>query len=1219
MNYSESYIALKEALDQRVLVLDGAMGTQIQQAGLKEEDYRGKLLKDHPSPLQGNHDLLNLTRPDLISAIHKAYLEAGADILETNTFNANSISQLDYGTGHLVYDINLNAARLAKSIAGNRAFVAGSMGPTNRTASMSPDVENPGFRNVNFDQLARAYKSQAEGLLDGGVDAFLLETIFDTLNAKAAIYALLELFEEHGAFWPIIISGTITDASGRTLSGQILEAFYYSIRHANPLIIGLNCSMGAEQLAPYVNELNRLSNTYVGVHPNAGMPNQFGDYDQSAEEMSMLIRPMLEKGWLNLVGGCCGTTPLHIRKIAELVRSYPARKIVQKPNMTVFCGLEPLVLRSDSNFVNIGERTNVAGSLKFARLIREGLYEEALSVARDQVEGGAQMIDVCMDDALLDGKEAMVEFLNRLASEPDISRVPVVLDSSVWDVIEAGLKCLQGKSVVNSISLKEGEQVFLEQAKKIQKYGAAVVVMLFDEKGQADTFERKTQIATRVYDLLNGQLGFPAEDIIIDPNVLAIGTGIEEHNNYAVEYIRAIGWIKENLPGVKISGGISNLSFSFRGNSAVREAMHAVFLFHAIKAGLDMGIVNPTLLEVYDEIEPDLLKLAQDVVLNKRKDATERLLVYADKVRNRGKVKVQEAVWRTWEVEKRLAHSLVNGITDFIDEDTEEARLKLPFALDVIEGPLMDGMNEVGELFSVGKMFLPQVVKSARVMKKSVALLEPFIEAERKAGDSAHTAGKVVLATVKGDVHDIGKNIVGVILSCNNYEVIDLGVMVQANNILEAAREADADFIGLSGLITPSLEEMANVAREMEQAGMKLPLLIGGATTSKPHTALRIDPEYSGAVVHIKDASRTTGVVRALMSPDTKDEFLKNLDLEYQDLRIKYGKRDNKTSYLSLDEARRNRMKPDWDNFVPYKPDVEGIREVRASIEELIPFIDWTFFLFAWDIRGKYPQVLEDPVSGEEAGKLIHDANEMLEWLKTDGRLKTEGVFGLFPAASQNEDILVYDIHEEDKIKSRLLHLRNQELKNEGPNFCLSDFIAPAGSGLKDYIGMFAVTAGLGLEPIVKEFEASNDDYSAIMVKILADRLAEAFAEYLHYHVRKEYWGYAPDENLPMSEILREEYQGTRPATGYPACPDHLEKLTIFKLLEVGKRTGISLTETLAMTPGASVAGLYFSHPDSKYFNVGRISADQAMDYARRRGLTIEEIERHLINNLNYK
>ena len=951
MKYSESYIAIREALDQRILVLDGAMGTQIQQEGLKEEDYRGEILLNHPSPLQGNHDLLNLTRPKLISGIHKAYLDAGADVLETNTFNANAISQADYGCEHLVYQINYEAARLAKSVAGNKAFVAGSIGPTNRTASMSPDVENPGYRNVTFEGLSNAYKKQAEGLLDGGVDAFLLETIFDTLNAKAAIYALLELFEERDTEWPIIISGTITDASGRTLSGQTLDAFYYSVKHANPLIIGLNCSMGAEQLAPYISELNRISSTYISVHPNAGMPNQFGDYDQSAEEMKALVEPMLEKGWINMIGGCCGTTPLHISKISEITGKYTPRKLEDKDRDTVFCGLEPLVLRADSNFTNIGERTNVSGSRKFARLIREESYEEALSVARDQVEGGAQMIDICMDDALLDGKEAMVEFLNRVASEPDISKVPVMVDSSDWRVIEAGLKCLQGKSVVNSISLKEGEEKFIEQAGKIRKYGAAVVVMLFDEKGQADSYERKIRIAKRVYEILHKQLGFPSEDIIIDPNVLAIGTGIEEHNNYAVDYIKAISWIKGNLPGVKVSGGISNLSFSFRGNSAVREAMHAVFLFHAIRAGLDMGIVNPTLLEVYDEVEPDLLKLAEDIVLNKRRDATERMLVFADKVKDRGISKVQEAAWRTWEVEKRLSHSLINGITDFIDADTEEARLKLPFALDVIEGPLMDGMNEVGDLFSVGKMFLPQVVKSARVMKKSVAILTPFIEEERKAGKLAHNAGKVVLATVKGDVHDIGKNIVGVILSCNNYEVIDLGVMVQSARILSYAKEVNADFIGLSGLITPSLEEMAQVARAMEEANMEIPLLIGGATTSKPHTALKIDPEYSGPVVHVKDASRTTGVVRALMSEETKGAFLKTQDKEYQDLRVKYSKKDNKTAFLSLEEARQNRLKLDWDSFDPYIPNTAGIQEIQATLDELIPFIDWTFFLFAWAIR----------------------------------------------------------------------------------------------------------------------------------------------------------------------------------------------------------------------------------------------------------------------------
>lgn len=1184
------------------------MGTMIQKHGLKESNLDG----------------LCLTHPEIIRRIHKAYLDAGADIIETNTFNANRISQADFRMEDQVQEINRCAARLARDVAGNEAFVLGAMGPTNRTASLSPDVENPGYRNVTFDNLESAYAEQAEALLEGGVDGFLLETIFDTLNAKAAIYALLSLFEKVGERYPVFISGTVVDASGRTLSGQTLEAFYHSIRHAKPLVIGLNCSLGAELLRPYIQELSKLSEFYVSAHPNAGMPNQFGEYDQSASEMANEVEVYLKHDWVNVFGGCCGTTPEHISQIAKLAKEYSNKNPIRNPSKPLksfshFSGLELCSIRPDSNFLNIGERTNVAGSLKFARLIREGNFEEAITVANHQVEGGAQMIDVCMDDAMLDGVTAMQSFLNHIGTEPDIARVPVMVDSSKWEIIVAGLKCLQGKSVVNSISLKDGEEPFIEKAREIMKFGAAAIVMLFDEKGQADVYERKIAIAERSYRILVDQVGFPPEDIIIDPNILAIATGIEEHNNYAVDYLNATRWIKEYLPGVKVSGGVSNLSFSFRGNQPVREAIHAVFLFHAIQAGMDMGIVNPTLLEVYDEVEPNLLKLAEDVVLNRRKDATERLLAFAEQVKERKIDAHQQEEWRKWPVKERLTHALVKGIMDHVEEDAEEARKELPFALDVIEGPLMDGMNVVGDLFGQGKMFLPQVVKSARVMKKAVAWLTPFIEAERSSGKTARSAGKVVLATVKGDVHDIGKNIVGVILSCNNYEVHDLGVMVPADRILEKTREVKADFIGLSGLITPSLDEMVFVASEMEKAGFTVPLLIGGATTSKPHTAVKIAPAYPGPVVHVKDASKTTGVTTSLSSASKKEAFKEQVQDEYAKLREQYRQGSSSIQYIPLDEARRNKLSLDWSGYQPPKPQ-PGVTVLSPDLTGLVPWIDWTFFLFAWDIKGKYPAILEDPVKGREAQKLMEDGKEMLDWLIQDGRLKAQGFVGFFPANSSGDDILIKDPDQPDRVIETMYHLRNQEKKDEGvPNLCLSDFIAPEDSGLTDYIGAFAVTGGMGIDPIVKEFEEQGDDYRTIMVKILSDRLAEAFAEWLHYHVRVKYWGYAPEESIEVDRILKEKYQGIRPAAGYPACPDHREKLTIFKLLEAERHAGIRLTENLAMYPGASVSGLFFSHPESKYFNVGRISKDQVRDYAQRRGLTIPEVEKFITNNLNYK
>lgn len=1218
MKLSLSYTRLNAALIDRILILDGAMGTQIQDARLKEEDYQSGPFSKWHIPLKGNHEILNLTRPDLIKNVYRAYLDAGADIITTNSFNANAISQADYGTEDYVYEMNLSAAKLAREAAGSKFFVAGTLGPTNRTATLSPDVENPGYRNIHFDQLATAYKEQARALIEGGVDLLMLETVFDTLNGKAAIFGLTELFAELGTRWPLMISGTITDASGRTLSGQTLEAFLISVKHADPLVIGLNCSLGAEQLAPYVQELSSLANTFVSVHPNAGLPNEFGNYDQTAREMADFVKPFLEDQQVNLIGACCGSTPAHIVAISKLAQDFVPRVVPEPQKLSSYSGLEPLILRADANFMNIGERTNVAGSLKFARLIREEKYEEAVSVARNQVEGGAQMIDVCMDDAMLDAETAMEKFLNMLTAEPDIARIPVMVDSSKWSVIQTGLKCLQGKSVVNSISLKEGEEAFLNMAREAQSFGAAIVVMLFDQEGQADTYERKIEIARRSYDLLVNNLGFPPEDIIIDPNVLAVGTGIDEHNAYAVNYIRATSWIKKNLPHVRVSGGVSNLSFSFRGNNTVREAIHAVFLYHAIQAGMDMGIVNPGLLEVYDEVDPDLLRLAEDLVLNKRRDATERLLAFADQVKEKQSGPIDEAEWRKLPVRERLSHALVKGITEFIEDDAEEARQEMPMALDVIEGPLMDGMNIVGDLFGSGKMFLPQVVKSARVMKKAVGYLNPFIEAEKKANNQSSSSGKILMATVKGDVHDIGKSIIGVILACNNYEIKDLGVMIPANKIIEEAVNWGADIIGLSGLITPSLEEMTHVVSEMEKAGLQIPVLIGGATTSKQHTAIKIAPAFSGTVVHVKDASKSTPVVRSLLSTEKADVFIREINTEYEKLREKYANQKSSQSFITIADARANKLDLDWDNYdilVPAKPGIHAIRE--QSLEELIPFIDWTFYLFSWDIKGKYPAVLQDPVKGAEARKLIDEALLMLDWLVKDGRLKARGVFGLLPAYSQVDDIVVLD-DTSNKELARFYHLRNQEKKKDGiPNLCLSDFIHPAHPDKTDHVGFFAVTAGLGIEEIVSEFEHKQDDYRAIQVKILADRLAEAFAEMIHYKVRTDYWGYAAGEDLPIETILREEYQGTRPASGYPACPDHQEKESIFKLLRADK-LGMGLTENLAMTPGATVAGLYFSHPESKYFNVGKISEDQFYDYCKRRSCSPQEAAKFLTNNLGF-
>jgi len=1214
-------MTLTEILKSKILVLDGAMGTMIQRHKLKEEDYRGTRFKDYPFDLKGNNDLLSLTKPEVISGIHEAYLEAGADIIETNTFNSTSISMADYHMEELVYELNKTSAGLAKAAANKYStpqkprFVAGSIGPTSKTASLSPDVNDPGFRAVDFDMLADSYYEQCRGLMDGGADILLVETIFDTLNAKAAIFGIEKLFTDTGKRLPIMVSGTISDASGRTLSGQTLEAFYISLAHSDLLSIGLNCALGAEQLFPFLEELSVISKFHISAHPNAGLPNQFGEYDQSPEQMAVIIDRLLSKNRINIIGGCCGTNPEHIRKIAEVAAKHNPKTGDEIPKLTRLSGLEPLIIRPDSNFMNIGERTNVAGSKKFARLIAEEKFEEALSVARDQVEGGAQAIDICMDDAMLDAKKSMVSFLRLIASEPDIAKLPIMLDSSKWDVIEAGLKNLQGKGIVNSISLKEGEEKFIEHATKIKLYGAATVVMLFDEKGQADTFERKIAIAQRSYDILTKKVNFPAEDIIFDPNILAIATGMEEHNNYAVNYIRACAWIKENLPFAKISGGVSNLSFSFRGNDVVREAMHSVFLYHAIKAGMDMGIVNPALLEVYDEIQPDLLKLCEDVVLNRRKDATERLIAFAEKM---GKKEVKEETqleWRKLPVKERLAHSLVKGLTDFLDVDVEECRRELPFALNVIEGPLMDGMNTVGDLFGSGKMFLPQVVKSARVMKKAVACLLPYIESEKNKSGEKHSTGKILMATVKGDVHDIGKNIVGVVLACNNYEVIDLGVMVSADKIIETAIKEKVDVIGLSGLITPSLEEMAVVAEKMAEKNLQIPLLIGGATTSKIHTAIKITPRSESPVIYVKDASKSVGVMNSLLSATLKKDFIRDIVTEYRQIREKY--QQEKTNYISLEDARKNKLVADFKNISPpCKPGLTILRDY--PLEEIAKYIDWTFFFHAWEMNGKYPDIFSDPVKGDEAKKLFEDAQVMLNKIIKEKLVSAHAAAGIFPAASSGDDVVVYKDESRKEVLKTFCFLRNQEEKEAGtPNLCLSDFVAPESTGVKDYIGAFAVTAGINADENVKKFEKENDDYGAIMLKVLADRLAEAFAELLHEKTRKELWGYEPTEKLSINEMIREKYQGIRPAPGYPACPDHLEKITLFDLLDATKNTGIELTENLSMHPGASVCGWYFAHPQAKYFTVGKISNDQLKDYSRRKSTDINTIKKFIPTHIN--
>jgi 5-methyltetrahydrofolate--homocysteine methyltransferase len=1224
MNHIER---IKAELGKRILVLDGAMGTMIQRHKLKEEDYRGIRFKDFDCEVKGNNDLLSLTNPKIIENIHIEYLEAGADLIETNSFNANRISLADYKMEGLAYEINFESAKIAKKAVSDfmeknpekQKFVVGSMGPTNRTTSMSPDVNDPGYRAFTFDDMKEAYYEQAKGLLDGGADVLMVETIFDTLNAKAALFAIEELFEDVGTKLPVMVSGTIADASGRTLSGQTLEAFYNSLSHIDLLSVGLNCALGAEQLRQYIEELSRICKFHVSAHPNAGLPNQFGEYDQSAQQMGDIIEGYLKEGFVNIVGGCCGTNPTHIKKIAEVAEKYSPRKLPEIEPLTRLSGLEALTVSKESNFVNVGERTNVAGSRKFLRLIKEESFDEALSIARNQVENGAQVIDVCMDEAMLDSEASMTKFLNLIASEPDISKLPIMIDSSKWSVIEAGLKCVQGKSVVNSISLKEGEEAFMHYAKLLRRYGAATVVMLFDKKGQADTYERKIEIAEKSYKILTEKVGFAPEDIIFDPNVLAVATGIEEHNNYAVNFIKATKWIKENLPHAKVSGGVSNLSFSFRGNNTVREAMHSAFLFHSINEGMDMGIVNPGMLEVYDDIPKDLLELVEDVVLNRRKDATERLIAFAEKIVTTDKKEEKKDEWREKPVKERLSYALVKGITDFIDEDVEEARKHYDQSLEIIEQPLMDGMNIVGDLFGSGKMFLPQVVKSARVMKKAVAYLLPFIEEEKRLSGNTSAAGKVLLATVKGDVHDIGKNIVGVVLACNNYEIIDLGVMVPAEKIVDAAIKEKADVIGLSGLITPSLEEMVYVAEEMKRRNVNIPLMVGGATTSKIHTAVKIAPELDIPAIHVKDASKSVGVVRNLLSKTVKDDYVSDLIKEYQLIREKNLAKQAGETHINIDQARKNKIDIDWNTSEITTPKSLGNTVLTDySLKDIAEYIDWTLFFHAWEINGKYPKIFDDPEKGEEAKKLYDDAQNMLKQIIDENMLTANAVFGIYPANSVGDDIEVYENENRENVVKVLYHLRNQQLKEEENNACLSDFIAPKESGIKDYVGAFAVTCGIGIEEHIQKFKANNDDYSAIMLKILADRLAEAFAELLHQKVRKDYWAYAPSENLDVTELIREKFIGIRPAAGYPACPDHTEKKTIFELLNAEENIQIKLTETFMMNPAASVSGLYFANPESKYFSVQKIGKDQVENYAKRKNMSVKEVEKWLATNLNY-
>lgn len=1229
---AEISAALARAARERILIIDGAMGTQIQELRFGEDDFRGERFIGCACHQQGNNDLLTLSQPDAIEEIHYRYARAGADILETNTFSSTRIAQADYRMEGAVYDLNREGARVARRAAiraeredGRRRFVAGAIGPTNRTASISPDVNNPGYRAVRFDDLRLAYGEQIDGLIDGGADIILIETIFDTLNAKAAIFACEERFAEKGIRLPVMISGTITDLSGRTLSGQTPSAFWNSVRHARPFTIGLNCALGADAMRPHLQELSGVADTFICAYPNAGLPNEFGQYDETPDDMARQVAAFAREGLVNVVGGCCGSTPEHIRAIAEAVEGSAPRQVPEHRPFMSLSGLEPFVLTKDIPFVNVGERTNVTGSAKFRKLITAGDYASALSVARDQVENGAQIIDVNMDEGLIDSEGAMVEFLNLIAAEPDIARVPVMIDSSKFAIIEAGLKCVQGKAVVNSISLKEGEENFLAQARLVRNYGAAVVVMAFDEDGQADTYARKVAICERAYRLLTEEAGFAPEDIIFDPNIFAVATGIEEHDNYGVDFIEAARTIRETIPLVHISGGVSNLSFSFRGNEPVREAMHAVFLYHAIQAGMDMGIVNAGQLAVYESIDPELKEACEDVVLNRRRDATERLLEIAERFRGAAgkEARAQDLTWREWPVEKRLEHALVNGITDFIEADTEEARLAAERPLHVIEGPLMAGMNVVGDLFGSGKMFLPQVVKSARVMKQAVAVLLPHMEEEKRlnGGDQRQSAGKVLMATVKGDVHDIGKNIVGVVLACNNYEIIDLGVMVPASKILETAIAEKVDIIGLSGLITPSLDEMVHVASEMERDGFDIPLLIGGATTSRVHTAVKVSPQYKrGQAVYVTDASRAVGVVSALLSPEAKDGYVETVRAEYQKVAEAHARSEREKQRLPLARARENAMKPNWENYRPAKPSFLGTKIFEHyDVAALVDYIDWTPFFQTWELKGRYPAILEDESQGEAARQLFADAREMLDKIVAEGWFRPRAVIGFWPANAVGDDIRLFTDESRSETLATFHTLRQQVSKREGrPNVALSDFVAPTASGLADYVGGFVVTAGFEEIAIAERFERANDDYSSILVKALADRLAEAFAERMHERVRREFWGYAADEALTNEELIGEAYAGIRPAPGYPAQPDHTEKRTLFDLLDAEAATGVELTESYAMWPGSSVSGLYIAHPESYYFGVAKVERDQVEDYAARKGMAVSEVERWLGPVLNY-
>jgi 5-methyltetrahydrofolate--homocysteine methyltransferase len=1226
---------IKEELKKRILIIDGAMGTMIQRYQLTEKDFRGERFKDHPSDLQGNNDLLNLTRPDIIKAIHTEYMDAGADIIETNTFSTQVISLADYHMEELAYEMSYEGARIAREAAdaytlktpSKPRFVAGAVGPTNRTASLSPDVNDPGYRAVTFDNLADAYYDQIRGLVDGGSDVLLIETIFDTLNAKAALFAADRYAKESGKHLPIMISGTITDASGRTLSGQTVEAFWNSVSHANLLSVGLNCALGAKEMRPHIQELSEKANVFISAYPNAGLPNEFGQYDETPHETAHQVDDFIKAGLVNIVGGCCGTTPDHIKCIADKAAKYPPRLIPELQPFMRLSGLEAVTITPESIFVNVGERTNITGSPKFSKLILAENYEEALTVARQQVEGGAQVIDINMDEGMIDSEAVMVKFLNLVASEPDISKLPIMIDSSKWTVIEAGLKCVQGKGIVNSISLKEGEEKFKEYARKILSYGAATVVMAFDETGQADNLERRKEICQRSYDILVNEVGFPPQDIIFDPNILTVATGLEEHNNYAVDFIEATRWIKQNLPHAKVSGGVSNISFSFRGNNVVREAMHSAFLYHAIKAGMDMGIVNAGMLEVYQEIDKELLVLVEDVLLNRRDDATERLVEYADTVKSKGKEIVRDEEWRKEPVETRLSHALVKGIIEYLDADVEEARQKYAKPLEVIEGPLMDGMNIVGDLFGAGKMFLPQVVKSARVMKKAVAYLLPFIELEKQrvidAGEdssgSRSNAGKVLMATVKGDVHDIGKNIVGVVLACNNFEIIDLGVMVPAQRIIEEAKKQEVDIIGLSGLITPSLDEMVHFAKEMERQEFTIPLIIGGATTSRIHAAVKVAPHYSGAAIHVLDASRSVTVCSNLMNKDTRDGYIQGIKDEYEKAREAHANKKSDKRFVTLGQAREQKFQIDLEKVAP-KPAFTGTKVFEAfPLAELVPYIDWTPFFHTWELRGSFPKIFDDKFVGVEAKKLYDDAQALLKEVVDNNLLQANGVIGFWPANAVGDDIELYTDETRTQVLSRIHTLRQQSEKVKGePYYALSDFVAPKESGVADYFGGFAVTTGLGCDELVAKYEADYDDYNSIMAKAIADRLAEAFAEKMHELVRKEYWGYSAGEELTVEELVKEEYQGIRPAPGYPACPEHTEKTTLFDLLKAEDNAKMHLTESLAMMPAASVSGFYFAHPQSRYFGLNKISKDQIEDYAVRKNMSVETVERWLGPNLSY-